>query len=180
MSCKSSDVVFIRSLLSIVCTQLREPESYFQKRSCDTNYHINMIGDPFFSIPQVASSHSIPSPPLISFSSHTTNYFDSHRHHYHSHQQSLPLIWQFRLHKGPSVREWRSLVRNGIGLISPRIPALTGITVLILCRSASGKLYSASPCPLPIAITSIPYQPTYTLFFSSFCQSVCVYLGFGA
>ena len=30
--------------------QLREPESYFQKLSFNTSYHINMASDPFYGL----------------------------------------------------------------------------------------------------------------------------------
>ena len=45
--------------VSLRHTQLREPESYFQRLFCNTDYHKNMIGDPSLSTPQVASSYRL-------------------------------------------------------------------------------------------------------------------------
>ena len=41
----------LSSMLWFRHTQLREPESYFQKLSWNTSYDKNLVGDPLFSIP---------------------------------------------------------------------------------------------------------------------------------
>ena len=51
----------------------------------NSSYQLSSVDDPFFSIPKVASSHSMPFPFLLLFLSHTAKPSHSHSHHSHSH-----------------------------------------------------------------------------------------------
>lgn len=85
--------------------KFREPESHSQTLSCNVSYD---------TIWQVS---------FIEHAMLTANLTQFHNHHYHSHQQSLPLYQlfsQLRLPQRPNERQ--SLLRTGSALVSPCFP----------------------------------------------------------
>ena len=66
--------------------------------ACSTSYNTNMVGDPFFNIPQEALSHSIPillSLPFPFHNNYNQSYPLTQPSRLRSHHQSVPLLQSF-------------------------------------------------------------------------------------